>query len=706
MITQLVQRVKSLDFMTPPVQLNIGGKVGVQTLFGVAMTVCYSASVIVFSYVFLLSFISTESPTVTSETAQSDINPTIDLVKASMFPVIYVSMSNLYNIPPAQVPSFFTMFYTKIRLYQQTAPNGTVTLNVFYQQMKVIPCSTALQNETIAATYQPFNSSPFFRDYAKLFGFCVQFNETESYISGAGQQTTADITALQFYPCSLANTSLCAPLQQLRAIGILVTLPQPSLNLSNYEDPIKFSLSADNLFFINEGATQKYYEKFMITEIYDESRYFFQQTLRTNITSIEKVVANSKGRDATQLSCSLASFSTCTPYLEFQFISGASKTKYYRSYRTISQLLSQIGGINNMTLIIFVYINLIYNYYAKKILLVDRVFKFFKEAKTVDGNPPKEPEPNDSFQKIGDQSSFDKPKTTLINPLENLDKRTLKMLKEEAYEVIMKNLDVITIVREINNLKVLTHLLFKNYQQKLMPIISLNIQCKQDRAKRKLKEITGVRGGRKKTQIGNLQDMADYDGFENDDGGKITVEAAFKQLCREVDAATEIAEDKQSLEQKVDMFCCKNLEDAHARKIEHSLSVSPVDVRRFSVISPKNKIQRPVLKDKDNNTRKSLFDASQAGNPPEDSPSTKIAPQASSIINPSKTIEMPEHSPGLKKTGTVTVLQRNPTVIGGNENGTGTGNGTVKPKIIEDHTWKLDSTSNKDIIVSDVNDKK
>ena len=63
MMRKFVHQIKSLDFMTPPVQLNIGGKSGVKTLFGVAMTAFYAGSIAIFSYIFLLSFLATDSPT-------------------------------------------------------------------------------------------------------------------------------------------------------------------------------------------------------------------------------------------------------------------------------------------------------------------------------------------------------------------------------------------------------------------------------------------------------------------------------------------------------------------------------------------------------------------------------------------------------------------------------------------------------------------
>jgi hypothetical protein len=55
------------------------------------------------------------------------------------------------------------------------------------------------------------------------------------------------------------------------------------------------------------------------------------------------------------------------------------------------------------------------------------------------------------------------------------DKKQMKNLRTEAYKTILETLDLVTIVREINSLKVLTHLLMKEHHMALVPALSLKL---------------------------------------------------------------------------------------------------------------------------------------------------------------------------------------------------------------------------------------
>ena len=71
---------------------------------------------------------------------------------------------------------------------------------------------------------------------------------------------------------------------------------------------------------------------------------------------------------------------------------------------------------------------------------------------------------------------------------ETLDRKVIKDLRDQAYKVIEKSLDIVTIVREVNNLKALTHLMFKDYQLKVLPLISLSLQYKLHQKKLEMKK--------------------------------------------------------------------------------------------------------------------------------------------------------------------------------------------------------------------------
>ena len=502
MLFEYIQKIKDLDFMTPPVQLNIGGKSGVKTYFGVSMTVLYLVCVCIFSYVIILTFLDSTSPAVTQETSQSSINPKIDMIQNNLFPVIYLLAYNIYPVPAAYAPHYVTIAYNKFSIIGRVNPDGSSNITYHSSIMPVIPCSQALLNSTLYEVYKNYLSTDFFKQHGNTSGLCPQFYPNESFVSGGGSDSSMDFLQLEVYPCTLLNSSMCANLTELMNLNIIVTQPSSSISLGNYTNPVKSYLNADVNYFINTQMSQKYSQPLMNTEIWDQSQVFSTNSLRSNFSSIEKTVFISQTRDPTQLTCpGVTQFdaSNCFPYLTFQYMSGPNKLIYVRSYKTLTQALSQVGGINNVVMLVFIYINLIYNYYATKTLLVEKVFKFFSIVK-VQPRGESEGGGGGGAEKTENQHGAIQPNSKdpqsptiaqngdphLINPLSRLSQKELENLKDEAYEVICKNLDIITLVREINNLKVLTQLLFKDYQQKLIPLISLNMQAQKDREKKEL----------------------------------------------------------------------------------------------------------------------------------------------------------------------------------------------------------------------------
>ena len=612
MVFEYVQKLKNLDFMTPPIQLNIGGKSGVKTYFGVAMTVLYLLAVCAFSYVIILTFFDTASPTVTEEVSQTPLNPRVDMIANKMFPVVYVMANQVVLLPSAAIARYLTVSYNKFRLIQTLNPNGTTSYAFDVVEMPVIPCSQALKNATLAQVYSQYLSTDFFKQHGNTSGLCPMFYPEESFLQGGGSEASIDILVLEIYPCTLTDATKCASLNEILSLGILVTQPSTSLILGNYTDPVTSYLNADVNYFINNNINQRYFVQTMYSEIWDQSQIMYTSSMRANFSSIEKSVFNSVARPSSQITCpgvKVFQGSSCFPYLEYQFASGPTKHRYTRAYKTLTQILSQLGGINSMVMLVFIYINLIYNYYAKKQLLVEKVFKFFKNLKAPRGNsksdsppptnpkvPTKIPLPTDfGSQEVEDfrvskKDSIDKNGDSehLLNPLSRLNEKELNVLRDEAYEVIIKNLDVITLVREVNNLKVLTHLLFKDYQHKLMPLISLNIQAKKDRAK---KESIKLKKSRKSIAKNSVEPGGGNSGFNSPGlkpnprtgaGGGLSPDglersySRLQKLDQEQELSTfdialakleenrrsirDLASSEWSLEDKILMFCYEGLD--------------------------------------------------------------------------------------------------------------------------------------------------
>ena len=64
------------------------------------------------------------------------------------------------------------------------------------------------------------------------------------------------------------------------------------------------------------------------------------------------------------------------------------------------------------------------------------------------------------------------------------DKARIKKVRGEAFTVIKNSLDIVTMVKEINNLRILTHLLLKDHHLKLVPAVALSLQLSKGNMKK------------------------------------------------------------------------------------------------------------------------------------------------------------------------------------------------------------------------------
>jgi hypothetical protein len=148
-----------------------------------------------------------------------------------------------------------------------------------------------------------------------------------------------------------------------------------------------------------------------------------------------------------------------------------------------------------------------------------------------------------------------------------LDPVVVKNLQRQAYKMIEKSLDIVTLVKEINSLKVLTHFLLKDYHLKLVPLISLSLQCSKTGANlfggpdKKAQGISEYQISRQKTvfDFGNL-------GFK-----KLSFQVAMEKLQASMQTRTDEASVKEkkepainNLDQRIDLFCFESLAGGQA----------------------------------------------------------------------------------------------------------------------------------------------
>src|SRR3990167_1668079 len=183
-----------------------------------------------------------------------------------------------------------------------------------------------------------------------------------------------------------------------------------------------------------------------------------ESKIRVNYSQAVDPIVNSGSRVAAQMTCTQAQIltKTCIPYMSFFYGSSGLKTEITRTYKTIMRTLSEIGGMNSIAFIIFYYCSLLFAYFTKRENFVKMIFPFIYSKEFQD--------------KVSEESKDDKGAFSAA-----LFKENMHRIKDEAYNSIVRCLDVLNIVREMNNLKILTHIMMNKHHRNIASLVALNI---------------------------------------------------------------------------------------------------------------------------------------------------------------------------------------------------------------------------------------
>jgi len=444
--------------MAPPIQMNVNGARGIKTWFGFTMTILYFCNIFVAAYLTMMTYFDKQNPQVLRQTTESGTYPKVDLIKAGAIPVVFVTDQFMEPIKVTDISKYFTFrYYKRIRKMLGGAES-------FYIDM--IPCNDLLANSQTQNTYYStyFETNEFFRFYNQGYGVCATVDESLMTVEGGGMDIFQSEMVLEVLPCTL--TSGCVAKTELQDVSLTIMNPVVSVNLSDHDTPLDLFQKHDSTYTVSSTVMQQFKNKFSLAKVIDEKVIMagFEDKDQQSVLNSGRL--NNAMRDDTQITCtdSMVSDLSCKPYLSFSLTTSGSSSLYYRTYKGLLKTLSEIGGIMSITYIFFYYLNLIYVRHAKRKILVGLVFDFIYSDEqilksTVSGSTPE-------------------------------DQR--KYLEKEAFDVIKSRLDTITIVREINNLKVLTHMFLKDYHRKMVPLVSLALHLQDKRPARKEKGLTSV----------------------------------------------------------------------------------------------------------------------------------------------------------------------------------------------------------------------
>ena len=483
------KRLLQLDFLAPTISLRFSGESSIKTWLGVTLTLLYIASILCFSYLILLTYFSKDSPTVVIENSEQPATHRIDFREHGLLPIFFMLRDETLYMNATTVPTYFTLQFSKYKFRTVVGSSGVPSLDFSKIEMPVVPCAELeAKNPAAYAPYKSYENDEVYLNFVKHFGLCVEPDPEESFISGLGTESQFDMLTYQVFPCSLSSE--CAPIEEVRRMGLAIASPSATINVADYDRPVRLELAIENIYFINEGLKQKYQPRFTKTDVLDDEQGIKDllngRTTRTSFFSADRSLQtnNMRYRDPAQTTCTKMEILTlkCSTYLQFEFMSTPKETKYIRIYKSLTRTMGEIGGMNSFLYIIVFYINYIHCKRVQKQVMVDKVFDFIPKT----ASKLKE---SKSLKEKGTQSKLDKSLGSELGKKEGphqhhqqhhltddilgyVDGTTIKTMKKDAFCMIEETIDICTIVKDMMNLKILLNTIMKDYHKSTASLVS------------------------------------------------------------------------------------------------------------------------------------------------------------------------------------------------------------------------------------------
>ena len=239
-----------------------------------------------------------------------------------------------------------------------------------------------------------------------------------------------------------------------------------SFDLNNYESPVQKEYF--ELYQLQPSETVSQSIKFSMknTEIYDVLGLPYKQRMADEVSLPYDREFTNQNRVNQSVVCTSAS---CETYFKIKFMDGKALTKTFRVYKSITQVMGEIGGIKIVIYWAFFILYLICGGgQQEKIYTVKRIFKIKQEKKTC-------------RQLISHKMPCCKKKKQENLDLNNKFKTDESGITEVpskivgmAHELFKESLDLITVAQNTFALNMMTSVLLSSYQKSVSSIVILN----------------------------------------------------------------------------------------------------------------------------------------------------------------------------------------------------------------------------------------
>ena len=350
--------VQNLDFLGTKFKIGYSTITGkFQTKLGGYLTILMSVLSTTMFFIVMSQYFSKEAPIVMTSTESGSRETAFDLYGGNLYLPIGFLLGPR-EIPASQISRYVTIkAIVDVVAFKTNSANHAFDITPF-RSFDYKPCSE-IEDPHIKAYIDDFVSLPGFGDLVSCPDFKGQekdFVVTSDYITYVSKWTY-----IKVYPCSLPDPSQCASVAEINALRGEYGYPSKLLKPSDFENPVE-SLPIRNGINIDPRSTKVIKEVVKRNKVFDDTISLIPAKLKEEYTTLHQESIDFRVRDQTQLHCPKEEVEkgvlvSCQEYLAFDYFPTGEITVTTRSYKKLTTMLGEFGGILKIitTAVFFVY---------------------------------------------------------------------------------------------------------------------------------------------------------------------------------------------------------------------------------------------------------------------------------------------------------------------------------------------------------------
>ena len=471
--------IKIVDIFGKKVELKVDGRDSYKSYSGAAVTISYGIAMIVLSVLAFKTYLSTTSPSLIGESYQRSLYPDINLENNKLMPFFIGYSSEIDLISPTELSKYFTFTVEKIVWKTTVDGDGVATLEKLISYEDAVACGSL--SEAALESYDYIGKGGYLTELLRDYSMCLP-SGAGLRVFGKGSDEEFGLISFKIKPCSLPTG--CATAEEMGRANFQWVLPASTFDSSNKETPKSTTANADDVYYINPAIRQIYVAKFKENVVLD-SEGLFDPDLSERIRYFDQAntFTTQAYRDQAKIECTPAETrndsSLCYSYFEFSFQSSGTVFNYKRSYKTLGDTLGEIGGLNGIVILVFALL-------AKPLLdwvyddhLFSSVYSFLRDenGRKLFGVGKEEDQKEEGKRKGNGKADEGKLKGWC--KMKEKDKKWREM-RGKALDMIDENVDIVSIVKDINTIKVIAGIFLKDRHRKLAEVVQFKAMLDEE----------------------------------------------------------------------------------------------------------------------------------------------------------------------------------------------------------------------------------